>query len=38
VDSLEIVDDRLSGVRLRDGRVVARQALAVTPAVALRVD
>jgi thioredoxin reductase len=31
VDSLEIVDDRLSGVRLRGGAVVARQALAVTP-------
>src|SRR5438067_5299965 len=31
VDSLEIVDDRLTGVRLRDGRLVARQALAVMP-------
>jgi thioredoxin reductase len=31
VDSLEVVDDRLTGVRLRDGTVVARQALVVTP-------
>src|SRR5207245_37987 len=31
VDSLEIVDDRLTGVRLRDGTRVARQALAVMP-------
>jgi thioredoxin reductase len=31
VDSLEVVDDRLSGVRLRDGTRVARQALVVTP-------
>jgi thioredoxin reductase len=31
VDSLEVVDDRLTGVRLRGGMVVARQALVVTP-------
>src|SRR5207248_4703119 len=31
VASLEIVDDRLTGVRPRDGTVVARQALAVMP-------
>ena len=31
VDSLEIVDDHLTGLRLRDGTVVARQALVVTP-------
>jgi thioredoxin reductase len=31
VESLEIVDDRLTGVRLRDGTMVARQALAVMP-------
>jgi thioredoxin reductase len=31
VDSLEVVDDRLSGVRLGDGTLVARQALAVMP-------
>jgi thioredoxin reductase len=31
VDSLEVVDDRLTEVRLRDGTVVARQALVVTP-------
>jgi thioredoxin reductase len=31
VDSLEVVDDRLTGVRLRSGVVVARQALVVTP-------
>ena len=31
VDSLEVVDDRLTGVRLHDGTVVARQALVVTP-------
>jgi len=31
VDSLEIVDDVLTGVRLRDGTLVARQALAVMP-------
>src|SRR3979411_1419295 len=31
VDSLEVVDDHLTGVRLRDGTVVPRQALVVTP-------
>ncbi len=31
VDSLEVVDDRLAGVRLQDGTVVARQALVVMP-------
>jgi thioredoxin reductase len=31
VDSLEVVDDRLTGVRLRSGTSVARQALVVTP-------
>jgi thioredoxin reductase len=31
VDSLQIVDDRLTGVRLRDGTVVPRQALVVGP-------
>jgi thioredoxin reductase len=31
VDSLEVVDDRLTGVRLSDGRVVARRAVVVAP-------
>jgi thioredoxin reductase len=31
VESLEIVDDRLAGVRLHDGTVVAREALTVVP-------
>jgi thioredoxin reductase len=31
VDSLEVVDDHLTGVRLHDGTVVPRQALVVTP-------
>src|SRR5947209_11096204 len=31
VDSLEVVDDHLTGVRLGDGSVVPRQALVVTP-------
>ena len=31
VESLQIVDDRLVGVRLHDGTVIARQALAVLP-------
>jgi thioredoxin reductase len=31
VDALEVTDDRLSGVRLRDGTVVARAALVVAP-------
>lgn len=36
VEALEVVDDRLTGVRLRDGTVVARQALAVTPRLVAR--
>jgi thioredoxin reductase len=36
VASLEIVEDRLVGVRLRDGMVVSRQALAVSPRMAAR--
>jgi len=36
VDALEVVDDRLSGVRLRDGTIVARQALVVGPRVVAR--
>jgi thioredoxin reductase len=31
VESIEVEDDRLSGVRLQDGTVVARQAVVVTP-------
>jgi 2-polyprenyl-3-methyl-5-hydroxy-6-metoxy-1,4-benzoquinol methylase len=31
VDSLEVVDDQLTGVRLSDGTVVARQAVVVSP-------
>ena len=31
VDSLDIADDRLTGVRLRDGTVVARRAVVVGP-------
>lgn len=31
VDSLDVVDDRLTGVRLADGTVIARQAVAVGP-------
>ena len=31
VDSLEVVDDRITGVRLSDGTVVARQAMVVAP-------
>ncbi len=38
VDSLEIVDDLLTGVRLRDGTMVARQALAVMPRFVARSD
>jgi thioredoxin reductase/2-polyprenyl-3-methyl-5-hydroxy-6-metoxy-1,4-benzoquinol methylase len=30
VESLEVTDDRLTGVRMADGRVVARQAVTVT--------
>jgi len=36
VDSLEIVDDRLTGVRLHDGTVVARQALVIMPRMVAR--
>ncbi len=38
VESLVVVDDQLTGVRLRDGEVVACQALAVTPRFAARAD
>jgi thioredoxin reductase len=38
VESLEIVDDRLTGVRLHDGTVVARQALVVGPRLMARTD
>jgi thioredoxin reductase len=36
VASLEVADDRLVGVRLRDGTVVGRQALAVSPRMTAR--
>jgi thioredoxin reductase len=36
VESLEIDDDRLVGVRLQDGTVVAREALAVAPSFVAR--
>ena len=36
VASLEIAGDRLAGVRLRDGTVVSRDALAVSPRMAAR--
>jgi thioredoxin reductase len=36
VASLEIVDDRLTGVRLSDGTVVGREALAVAPTMRAR--
>lgn len=36
VASLEVVGDRLAGVRLGDGTVVGRQALAVSPRMAAR--
>jgi thioredoxin reductase len=36
VDSLEIVDDRLTGVQLQDGRVVPRQTLVVMPRLVAR--
>jgi thioredoxin reductase len=36
VDSLEVTDDHLTGVRLHDGRVVARQALVVGPPMVAR--
>jgi thioredoxin reductase len=38
VAALEIVDDRMSGVRLVDGTVVARAALAVSSRLSVRVD
>ena len=38
VDSLEIDGDRLSGVRLGDGTVFARQAVAVGPRFVARSD
>jgi thioredoxin reductase len=38
VKSLKIVDDRLVGVRLHDGTVVPRQALAVMPRSTARAD
>jgi thioredoxin reductase len=31
VEAVEVADDRITGVRLRDGRVIARQALVVMP-------
>src|SRR5215207_4882860 len=36
VESLEVVDDRLTGVRLRDGTLVPRQALVVMPRLVAR--
>jgi thioredoxin reductase len=36
VASLEVVDDRLAGVRLRDGTVIDRDALAVAPRMVAR--
>ncbi|MEO7261711.1 MAG: FAD-dependent oxidoreductase [Jatrophihabitantaceae bacterium] len=36
VSSLQVVEDRLTGVRLHDGTVVARQALAVGPRMVAR--
>jgi thioredoxin reductase len=36
VESLEVVDDRLAGVRLAEGTVVARQALVVSPRLVAR--
>ena len=38
VDALERVDGELTGVRLADGRVVARQAVSVTPVLHARAD
>ncbi len=38
VDALERVDGELTGVRLADGRVVARQAVSVTPFLHARAD
>ncbi|HEX6346036.1 NAD(P)/FAD-dependent oxidoreductase [Umezawaea sp.] len=38
VVAVEVEDDRLTGVRLASGEVVARQAVAVTPKVGARAD
>ncbi|MEV0807197.1 methyltransferase domain-containing protein [Micromonospora sp. NPDC050200] len=38
VTALEVTDDRLAGVRLRSGELVARQALVVGPAFTARAD
>ncbi|MEH0823816.1 MULTISPECIES: methyltransferase domain-containing protein [unclassified Micromonospora] len=38
VAALEVADDQLSGVRLRSGELVARQALVVAPAFTARAD
>ncbi|MEJ7794919.1 MAG: NAD(P)/FAD-dependent oxidoreductase [Nocardioides sp.] len=38
VTGLEILDDRLSGVRLEDGRVIARDAVAVATRMVARAD
>jgi thioredoxin reductase len=38
VEALEVTDDRLSGVRLRSGEVVARQALVVAPRFSARAE
>lgn len=38
VSGVEVTDDRLSGVRLASGEVVAREALVVTPFVRARTD
>ncbi len=37
VSALEVHDDRLTGVRLRSGKVIPRQAIAVSPRFAARV-
>ncbi|PXX59161.1 thioredoxin reductase [Nocardia tenerifensis] len=38
VAALEVVDDRLAGVRLRDGRMIHREALAFAPRMVARAD
>jgi len=38
VESLEVTDDRLSGVRLRGSEVISVQALVVGPRVAARAE
>ncbi len=38
IAALEVTDDRLSGVRLADGRVVPRQAVVVAPRFVARAD